>query len=136
MTTVLYKTHKDLQLLPLAVVSAVLCGGVGASTVACVAAAAFSSAFRRLSGERSGCFLSDPVGDLHPDLETAKETAFQSAVWEQSRVPEPLNIQHVQLMKSLLMSRGEMKKVASDTYMPTGLTASADGETVCSRSEL
>lgn len=99
-------------MLPLAVVSAALCGGVGAGAVTCVALTAFSCAFRRLSGERSGCFLSDPVGDLHPDLETAKGTAFQSAVSEQSGVPEPLNIQHVQLMNKVVPAneRGEKNK--------------------------
>lgn len=127
-----------MQLLPLAVVSAALCGGIGAGAVTCVAAAAFSCAFRRLSGERSGCFLSDPVGDLHPDLETAKGTAFQS---EPSGVPEPLNIQHVQLMNKVVPANEQREKknkkqVASDTYMPAGLAASADGETVCSRSEI
>lgn len=60
-------------MLPFAVLSAVLVGGVCAGPAICAATGAFSCALRRLRGERSSCRLSDPVGDLDPDLQTVTE---------------------------------------------------------------
>lgn len=61
-------TYSDWEVLLLATASAVLTEGV------CAAAVVVGGVcFRRPSGERSVCLLSDPVGDLAPDLHTIAE---------------------------------------------------------------
>lgn len=72
-------TYSDLQLVVLVTDSVVLRGSVCVGVVMCVVTSAFSCAFRRLSGERSICLLSVAVGDLDPDLQTAKETRVTTA---------------------------------------------------------
>lgn len=61
-------TYTGLWSLALVLASVVLAGGVCTGAGMCDAVGPLSGIFLRLSGERSGSFLSVPVGDLDPDL--------------------------------------------------------------------
>lgn len=85
--------------------------GVCAAAVVCVVGGV---CFRRLSGERSICLLSDPVGVLAPDLQAITTTKKKNHTKTPQRTSEGV--------------------VALNTYMVTGLGARGDGDTLCSRS--
>lgn len=104
-------THRDWQSLVLATASAVLTEGVCVAAVVCVVGGV---CFRRLSGERSICLLSDPVGVLAPDLQAITTTTKKITPKAPQRTSEGV--------------------VALNTYMVTGLGARGDGDGVCSRS--